>query len=167
MFPRFSLLSGSTVAAALLALPTVALAQTSDDLWAYHTRGVAILPPLESPDGPGHHGSLPCFTPYYAPINPISVRWRPVVYVPYYRGYCAKHKVSPCDGVPYGDGGLFAAGELNPAMAGYGGYSGAPRDEARLLHLGGNGPYFPSVPGAVDLIDVLQGGHGPAGSCAP
>jgi len=147
----------SIVLAAALALPLPVQAQAP----GAHGRGVAILPPAESPDAPPSHPQPP-FTPYYSPLTPISSRWRPVVYVPYYPGYCAHHyQVKPCQGVPYGDGG--GLGPVAPGcelgLTGYGGYTGAPRDEARLLHLGGNGPYQPVPP---DLLDAIHGGPVPA-----
>src|SRR5579884_2298875 len=132
MTRRLSLLVGSLVLAARLAAPAAATAQTSDAL-ASHGRGIAILPPVESPDAPGrcYQGR---FLPWYSPVTPISVRWCPVVYIPYYRGFCPDRRINPRCGVPYGDAptpGL--TGPVDPAAAAYGGYTGAPRDEARLL----------------------------------
>jgi hypothetical protein len=153
--------------AVVLVLPTTARAQlpTGD---SYHGRGCAILPPVESPDKPPSHPPK-LFIPYYSPLTPISVRWRPVVYIPYYCGYCPNHRVHPRRGVPYGDYGIFGPTECGygPGVAGFGPFTGARRDEENLLHLGGNGPFYPSLTGPTDLIDVLHGGPAPAAACVP
>ncbi len=140
------------------------------------TRGVAIMSPLDSPDtdqmrGFFHH-PYGLFVPYYgSPLTPISTRWAPVVYVPYYCGYHRPHVRFAH--VPYGwDGdGLPAPGAVPPAEltpSNYGPYSGAPHDQARLLRLSGNAPYQPSAPGAIDFIDLMQGPPpGPGGPVQP
>jgi hypothetical protein len=157
---QFSVLVGSTALATLLSLAATAQA---------NKRGVAIQSPVDCPDAPPHNPNT--FIPYYgSPLTPISTRWRTIVCVPYYRGYCRPHNGrGECrygcngDGLP-GPGcaadGLLGAGNYGP-------YTGAPRDEARLLHLGGNAPYLPSQPGAMDIIDAIQGSHGPGGVCPP
>jgi hypothetical protein len=133
---------GPTAFAAVLSLPLTVAAQ-APTCTSPHGPGIGILPPTESPDKPSHHPK-PLFIPYYSPLTPISSRWRPVQFVPYYRGYCAGHtRVDPHRGVPYGNGGVFgtSAGNCQAGLAdgSYGIYSGAPQDEARLLHLGGAG----------------------------
>jgi hypothetical protein len=132
-----------------------------------HGRGVAILPPAESPDAPPHNQSV--FIPYYSPLTPISTRWRPVYYVPYYPGYCSWHvRVKPTCGVPYGDPDpLHLMGNpVSPPDGTFGPYTGARTDEANLVHLGGNGPFTPSPAGPTDIIDLIRGGPAP-GACLP
>ena len=165
MRKRRAFLGGATA----LALVCVSAASAGDH---HGQRGLAILPPLESPDtdndGLCFNRHFGLFVPYYGScLTPISTRWRVIAYVPYYTGYCRRH--ASYTAPPYGavDSLLPAPGEYPEgllAAPGYGPYTGAPRDEAALLHLGGNGPYQPSVPGAIDFIDLMRGGPGAPGA---
>jgi len=111
-------------------------------------RGSAIRSPLESPD--------PCDCP-------VGGRF---VCRPYYPGYAYDHKCPTASytttsygitGPGFGPGGM----GYRPAsygQANFGSYSGANKDEAHLLHLGGFGPggSQPSRGGS-DIIDRIQG----------
>jgi hypothetical protein len=168
MRKRHAFVGGATVMAAILC---VSMASAGN-----HGRGIAILPPIESPDmdrdglhpwWPHHYG---LFVPYYgSPLTPICTRWRPIAYVPYYCGYCRPHVRYAT--APYGDAGMLPppgiVPEGDPALTSYGPYTGAPRDEKVLLHLGGNGPYTPSHPGAIDIIDAMGGAHPPEAITPP
>ena len=117
-------------------------------------RGVAILPPYESPD---------CYD------CPVGGRYK---LVPYYGGYLWDPNCYPplygsvTTFVPTGPG--LGAGGLGSRPAaygkyGYGTFSGANQDEANLLHLGGFGPGAsgssqPYQRGG-DIIDRIQGGR--------
>lgn len=114
------------------------------------TRGVAVLSPVDSPDG-------------YAP----GVGGR-VKSVPYYRGYLWSGSQPSRGASPGGYGfrvpghGRGAAQAARGARANYGSYSGASQDEAYLLRLGGlgSGANRPRGPGhgpATDLVDAIQG----------
>lgn len=107
-------------------------------------RGIAILSPLESPD--------PC-------DSPVGGRYR---YTPYYRGYAPDRRCM----ILYGQSSIYRGaghpGPLGSFPANYGAFSGASRDEAGLLRLGGNGAgaygtYRPYPRGAGDVIDRIQG----------
>ncbi|MBM4070914.1 MAG: hypothetical protein FJ271_18485 [Planctomycetes bacterium] len=68
---------------------------------------------------------------------------------------------SRCACEPAGPGQAF--GILDPSVhipADYGIFSGAPRDEARLLHLGADGPHS----GNPDIINLITG-DAPGGTC--
>jgi hypothetical protein len=144
-----------------LVLPATARAQ--NEYYHHDTRGLGILPPVESPDGPDHGLSTwYCdkgpFIPYWSPLTPLCSRWRPICVVPYYPGLCK----STASKVPPGIYGGWESGPGPlPPIADYNGFNGGPRDETRLLHLGGNGPYAPTVPGALDIIDSIHGHHAP------
>ncbi len=116
-------------------------------------RGCAIMSPIESPD--------PC-------DPPVGGAYK---YRPYYRGYapdfcCFPPMYGTVSSYPYSGPG-FGPGGLGTRPAPYGGanygaFSGASRDEARLLRLGGfgaagNGSYRPSQ--NVDVIDRIQSGR--------
>jgi hypothetical protein len=151
MKQRFSWLFGPA-AAALLTLGVAREALAGDGLCAWCCRGCAILPPLESPDCPSANGAAPndigthgAFYPYYSPVIPSSVRWLGHGLVPYYPGFCPKSFChtwkcgGACDGPWHGDVPIVLEWQGGPAGT-YGAYTGAPRDEAFLLHLGGGGP---------------------------
>jgi hypothetical protein len=160
MHRRLTLRGGAAAVAALLSLAAAARADQ---------RGLAIASPLECPDVKRHHGPHANCTiiPYYSPLTPIPCRWRTVVLVPYYCGYCRPHHLRRQPGYGGGDGlpgpgcGIDGPG-LPPSD--FGPFTGAPHDEQRLLHLGGNEPYVPAPTGAPDIIDMIRG-PGPAGAC--
>lgn len=146
---------GDSCAPPGLPLPPPPGATGIADGGGYHCRGLAIASPLDAPDGYCcwfyHPKSL--FVPYYdSPLTPVSVRWRstdchgnPLV-VPYYRGYCSWfHRHGP---YAIESAALPACGPIGPEAGGFGPYTGAPRDEAILLRLGGNGllPYGACAP---------------------
>ncbi len=132
-----AVLVGSMALAAVLSFPTAVAA---------NERGVAILPPLESPDGPPHHKGT--FVPYYgSPLTPISTRWRPVAYVPYYRGYCRPfvHYAH----APYGwdGGGLPPFGaELSPGIHTFGPFTGARATRPNSCTWAATAPISPPCP---------------------
>lgn len=166
----FCLSLGLAALTGSLGLPSPAEGGGSDQP-AKRSRGVGILPPTECPDTDHPHQWKCLFTPYYSPLTPIPCRWRPVVYIPYYCGYCPSTRVRPKHGVPYGEPGIAVhpndPAYLDPGLSGYGGYTGAPQDEERLLHLGGNGPYQPLVPNGMDLLDAIPSHAGQRGACPP
>jgi len=138
----------------ILLVATFAPAPTAEAVWCRRPardRGVAILPPLESPD--------PC-------DSPVGGTYK---IVPYYGGYRWDPRcVPPLYGTvttyaPTGPGlGQGALGARPPyGQAGFGAFSGASRDEAYLLHLGGFGPSVNSsyrpYPGNGDIIDRIEG----------
>ena len=149
---RFALLIGTTVL-----LTIAADGRTANAVWCKRpdwSRGIAILPPVESPD--------PC-------DSPVGGCYK---VVPYYRGYLFDPRCVPPE---YGTvtsysptGRGLGAGELGgrPAPYGtgaYGGFTGASQDESNLLHLGGFGPggdgsYRPYLQGG-DIIDRIRGGR--------
>jgi hypothetical protein len=107
-------------------------------------RGIAILSPLESPD---------CCD------SPVGGCYR---YTPYYPGYSPDRRCL----VLYGQTNWAYSGPSSPASgnrpADYGALTGASRDEATLLRLGGNGSaprgtYNPSSRTSGDLIDRIHG----------
>lgn len=161
---------GLAALAGTLALPLTARAGETEKP-SRPSRGIAILPPTECPDTDHPHQWKCLYTPYYSPLTPIPCRWRPVVYIPYYCGYCADVRVRPKHGAPYGVPAIPVSPDdpvyQDPGLAGYGGYAGAPQDEQRLLHLGGNGPYSPINPAVTDLIDAIHNSRGPGGACPP
>lgn len=137
---RFSLLAGLTLVIAALN-PGAALAQNR---WTLPDpeRGVAIMSPIDSPD--------PC---------PAYVGGR-VQSVPYYPGYCPGYNCPP-----YAPSYVYRASRPDPALSGrdfarlprsdYGPFTGARKDEANLLRLGGmNLPHQRS--NAPDLVDALE-----------
>ena len=148
---RLRLLGWIVLAAALAQAPTV------EARWCRRPapdRGVAILSPLESPD--------PC-------DSPVGGTYK---IVPYYGGYlwdpcCFPPMYGPVTSyAPTGPGlgkGALGARPAPYREAGYGGFSGASRDEANLLHLGGFGPsangYYRPHPGNGDIIDRIEGGR--------
>lgn len=102
-------------------------------------RGIAILSPLESPD--------PC-------DSPVGGCYR---YTPYYPGYSPDRRclvlygqTDWAYGVPTGQG-------IGNQSAGYGAFTGASRDEAGLLRLGGNNPAGRRTTPGGDLIDRMHG----------
>lgn len=112
-------------------------------------RGVAIMSPLESPD--------PC------PAPPVGGTYCPT---PYYPGYCPDRRCPTIYGVPYTNGhdgpGYFGNAPAPYGRSDYGAFTGASRDEANLLKLGGMGPSSrvngrPYQRESVDMIDRLQG----------
>lgn len=163
MLKRLASLGGTAALAAVLSVSAAAAGE-------HDVRGCAIMSPLDSPDVDSNRflcHRYGYFVPYYgSPLTPISTRWRPIVYVPYYCGYCRPHVRYAYP--PYGDGGAgLPAPGCNigslPGVGTYGPYTRAPRDEATLLHLGGNAPYPPPVPGGNDILDGMRGGSEPAG----
>ena len=146
MTRRLSLFVGIAAFAAALAAPGAANAQI------FSKRGTAILPPAECPDGPDCYDKKGTFTPCYSPATPISVRWRTTFETPCYPGYCPNR----WHGGQYGCCDADAPGCAAGQGGGYGAYSGARRDEAELLHLGGLGPCSPT---GVDIISELEGHH--------
>lgn len=114
-------------------------------------RGVAIYSPVDSPDRPPFNYPSSWnryFTPYYSRMIPSSARWYSKSSIPYYRGFC---KSGPANGEP--NCLNIPAPEISPAeqpSGVYGWRTGAPQDESKLLHLGGEGPYqgtFPDIIG--------------------
>lgn len=107
-------------------------------------RGIAILSPIESPD--------PCDCP-------VGGCYR---YTPYYPGYSPDRRCLMLYGQTnwaYGAQSISATGSRGP---GYGAFSGASRDEATLLRLGGNGAaprgsYGISPRGSGDILDRIHG----------
>jgi len=106
-------------------------------------RGIAILSPLECPD--------PC-------DSPVGGRYR---YTPYYPGYSPARRCL----VLYGQTNWAYATPSSQASgagtADYGALTGASRDEATLLRLGGNGAaprgsYGPFPRGNGDLLDRIH-----------
>jgi len=103
-------------------------------------RGLAIASPLECPD--------PCPSPVGG-----CYRW-----TPYYPGYAPDRRCL----ILYGTS-AWQCGGLTPALrnqpADFGSYTGASRDEAALLRLGGNGPGRNSTyrPYHGDLLDRIHG----------
>ncbi len=69
----------------------------------------------------------------------------------FHRSRCASDVVAPRP--------AFGAVDLSGYVGSYGMYTGAPRDEASLIHLGGEGPYS----GMTDIINRItgagRGGH--------
>ncbi len=123
------------------------------------SRGFAIASPVDSPDYPSPHAPKSWNSyhmPYYSRTTPISNRWCPTAIVPYYRGYKRNSKVSR---ETYGHfvGSPDVAGSATPS-ADYGLYTGAPKDEDRLLRLGGAGPHQGH---AGDFIDIIGGTGAP------
>lgn len=118
-------------------------------------RGVAILSPIESPDR------------FNRPVGGKTV------VTPYYVDYCPhRHHgprvLVPGNGVGYYvhggmHGGIHSGVEVNTLeQTSYGNYTGASRDEQRLLHLGGGGNIEPPLdPSEItpDLLDHLPSGH--------
>ena len=107
-------------------------------------RGLAILSPLESPD--------PCDVP-------VGGCYR---YTPYYPGYAPDRRCLILYGTTSWQSGPPASPALGNRPADYGTFSGASRDEAGLMRLGGNGAggrgtYRPYHSGAGDLIDRIHG----------
>ncbi len=115
-------------------------------------RGIAILPPAESPDfyDPGVGGKT--------------------IYTPYYVDYGPRRHLGPRFGVPANGYGYFGKragvgvpGPYTVAESGeprYGEYSGAPKDESYLLHLGGfSGAEAAPAPASPDVIDMIRSGR--------
>jgi hypothetical protein len=182
MVRQLSLLLGSTALAAMLSLAARADGPITDGIGA-HSRGLAVLPPVESPDTPGlgvksAHGGLhhwnETFTPYYSsPLTPISNRWRVSVYAPYYRGYCLHHHFGPKP-PPYGSDGWGPGpgpnGSDGSKLNSYGIYTSVLKDDTIFWRMGGNGlvPYGTPRPphsGPPDIVDMIQDGREQGGSC--
>jgi hypothetical protein len=140
---------------AAFAVLTVSLAQTLEadaGGWcrkADPTRGLAIASPVECPDPcDSPVGGCELWTPYYPGYSPD--RRCPVIYgtsAGWYGNYSA---------------GVFGNRPLPYSRGDYGSFTGASRDEASLLRLGGSGPasqttYRPFHGGAGDLIDRIHG----------
>jgi hypothetical protein len=106
-------------------------------------RGIAILSPVECPD--------PCDVP-------VGGCYR---YTPYYPGYAPDRRCLILYGqTPWQYGGPVSQ-PMGNRPSDYGAFSGASRDEASLLRLGGNGAggrgtYRP-YSGAGDVIDQIHG----------
>lgn len=105
-------------------------------------RGIAILPPLESPD--------PCDAP-------VGGRYR---YTPYYPGYAPDRRCLVLYGQTSWPEGIPQPQYPANRLADYGAFTGARRDEANLLRLGGNSPSArrtaPPQPGSFDVIDRMH-----------
>jgi hypothetical protein len=120
--------------------------------WAPPQRGVAILPPAESPDR--------C-------ASPVGGKSK---VVPYYTTYWARSRRDPhMRRCVHGCGSTWSAGDGQSIefehSADYGLYSGASRDEAKLTHLGGAGLGADGLDrseedATTDIIDEIQSRHG-------
>ncbi len=102
-------------------------------------RGLAITSPLECPD--------PC-------DSPVGGCY---LYTPYYPGYAPDRRCL----LIYGQRPVhYALPRPGAGPADYGAFTGASRDEATLLRLGGNGTARPGAsrtsPGSGDIINRLQ-----------
>jgi len=103
-------------------------------------RGLAITSPLECPD--------PC-------DSPVGGCY---LYTPYYPGYAPDRRCL----LIYGQRPMqYATPAPGTGPANYGAFTGASRDEATLLRLGGNGAGRPGTyrpyPGSGDVIDRIHG----------
>lgn len=107
-------------------------------------RGLAIMSPIDCPD--------PC-------DYPVGGCYR---YTPYYPGYAPDRRCLVLYGTTSCLPGMSSAPGSMRQPADYGAFTGASRDEAGLLHLGGNGPgskapYRPYHAGSGDLLDRIHG----------
>ena len=104
-------------------------------------RGLAITSPLECPD--------PC-------DSPVGGCY---LYTPYYPGYAPDRRCLPIYGQRPMQYSLPAPPPVGTAT--YGAFTGARRDEAALLRLGGNGAGVPRTyrpyPANGDVIDRIHG----------
>ncbi len=170
-----------TILAAALSLATTADAGWWDPRGLRNDYGVAILSPVDTglpQDRPlwGRRRHDCVYVPYYSPLTPLSVRWRTCnhrsdIYTHYYPGYWAcgyrgpnlfvsggDPIAGPAWACPTGGAGCAATSACGFASGDYGTYTGAPRDEASLLRLGGSGSGTPGVHhGTPDIIDMIQG----------
>jgi hypothetical protein len=108
------------------AVGAVLLTQTPNVRGDHSPSPITILSPVESPDPPRKKPEKPekvILTPYYPG------------YLPHRYGFFGKRGAYCPTETYFGD----AVDAATAAAAGYGMYTGAPRDEARLLHLGGGG----------------------------
>lgn len=121
-------------------------------------RAPAVYSPVDKPDvphpgavgpkpgpnlGPHNHGT---FYPYYSPVIPVANRWRYHKYTPYYPGYCRPWGKQPC---MYGSEDCLGLGPdavIGPGPYTYGPFTGAPRNEDVLVHLGAGGLTTPPLP---------------------
>lgn len=156
MFHRLPLLLGLSALAVVLSVTLTSDAQGGDGTGQKRQRGLAITSPIDCPDVPGCLDRKGSFHPYYSPVIPVSCRWRIVRLVPYYPGYCVKSR----SGASWGCGGCSFDGTVAAGVGSgdYGPYSGAPTDEAYLLHLGGGGPGEgpPRTTGPADILDLKK-----------
>lgn len=106
-------------------------------------RGIAILSPLESPD--------PC-------DSPVGGCYR---YTPYYPGYSPDRRCMILYGQAPWQYGIPSAQPMGGRSADYGAFTGASRDEATLMRLGGNSAVgrgtYRTYPGGGDAIDRIHG----------
>lgn len=114
-------------------------------------RGVAICSPIDSPDPyVPEVGGQPLCVPYYRGFKP-DAKYPSQSDMPYYYATPGYSYRQP----GYGYGG---SSQSVYALRDYGYFSGARKDEANLLHMGGYNP--PSNRSArPDIVDMIQSGQ--------